>query len=275
MYNIPLPSGKIVVLVALAVPAAYVLLFRVRVMSNIASSSSVQLGSNVKADRKPTIAAGPVRFPQSFPASVAAAADGDGDGGGDGVAAGFVLWHERLVSKSISLSALGWRKGKEGRAENELLLTRYVRGTMLAFARTPQAVAMRRMIPPAAAATFEAEYINAMDFKQKGQRIDGVYTVQYRGNGPAGVLGGERVELRLDPPEEYEGPKSDGMIVAAVEPVGEDGDEVVFANETWLWRRLDDKPTFLEWTAGRWLHSLLAAWLIQKGIAAVQREVKK
>lgn len=71
----------------------------------------------------------------------------------------------------------------------------------------------------------------------------------------------------LSPPEGYTGPEAHGVIVAAVELVG---DDFMFVNETWLRRGLDEKPTMLEGAVGRWFHSLLAAWLIGKGVSAVK-----
>ncbi|KAG8168227.1 hypothetical protein KVR01_003916 [Diaporthe batatas] len=108
-----------------------------------------------------------------------------------------------------------------------------------------------------------------MDFATMDQRVDGVYIVQYRGS----ESHGERVEMRLSAPEGFRGPRSDGIIVAAIEPVGADAsDDVVFVNETWLWRYQNEKPTLLEGSISRWFHSLLAAWLIGKGIESVRMQ---
>lgn len=182
-----------------------------------------------------------------------------------------VLSYERIVSKPIQLASLGcW----DVEQLNEML-TRYVRATMFAFTQTPQAGMIRRMTPQDVWETFEGTYINDMDFARIGQRVDGVYTVQYRGNNNnsgASRGGGERVELRLDPPPGFpDAGGSEGIIVAAIEPVGEgSGDVVRFVNETWLWRKAGQAPTFLERAAGRWLHSLMAAWLVNRGISALK-----
>lgn len=194
-------------------------------------------------------------LPRSLPQAVA----GDKDHG-------YVLWSERVVSKPTALSELGWSSGRLDK-----LLTSYVRATMVAFTWTPQAYIIRKMLSAGVAETFEADYINAMDFTKMDQRVDGVYTVQYRGSKPPSR--GECIELRLSTPEEYRGPRSDGIIVVAIEPVGAGApDDVVFVNETWLWRTQNEKPTLLEGSIGRWLHSLLAAWLIGKGIKSVRRQ---
>lgn len=192
-------------------------------------------------------------LPKSLPQSVIADDTGE-----------HVLWNERVVSKPVALSELGWSSGRL-----DELLTRYVRATMVAFTWTPQAYIIRKMLPAEVGGTFEADYINTMDFTKVDQRVDGVYTVQYRGTDTCG----QRVEMRLSPPEEYTGPRSDGIIVAAIEPVGAGApDDIVFVNETWLWRKPDEKPTLLEGSIGRWFHSLLAAWLIGKGIKSIRGE---
>lgn len=267
---VPVPSRKTVALVAVLAPTAYLLILRASVMRNIDTYSSGQpspkkqpldpeaaAATTAASSSTPTFTSGPEpAFPQSLPSTVTA------DNG-------YILSHERLVSKPLKLSSLGWDKGQL----NELL-TRYVRATMVAFTWTPQAYLLRKMLPPAQSETFQAPYINAMSFTQIGARVDGVYTVAYRSaaaRSTTDVSGDERVEMRLDPPEGYTGPNGEGIIVAAVEPVGQGSNgEVVFINETCLWRKLDEKPTMLEGTVGRWFHSLLAAWLIGKGILAVE-----
>lgn len=252
-----LSSRHTVALIAVATPTVYLFLLRRSVMRNVESCNTQLRGR--RAQRGKTTQQGAASpppeppLPRSLPQSVAA---DDPDR--------HVLWNERVVSKPVALSELRWSSGSL-----DELLTRYVRATMVAFTWTPQAYLIRKMLPASVGETFEADYINAMDFTELDQRVDGVYTVQYRGAGP----GGERVEMRLSPPEEYTGPRSDGIIVAAIEPVGAGApDEVVFVNETWLWRDPDEKPTLLEGSIGRWFHSLLAAWLIGKGIRSIRRE---
>lgn len=252
-----LSPRQTVALIAVATPAAYLFLLRRSVMRDVESSTTQQCVPKVQTGRRAAqVAASPLSepaLPRSLPQSVTA----------DNID-GYVLWNERVVSKPVALSQLRWSSGSL-----DELLTRYVRATMIAFTWTPQAYLIRKMLPAGVGETFEADYINAMDFRVVDQRVDGVYTVQYRGTEPRG----ERVEMRLSPPEEYTGPRSDGMIVAAIEPVGAGApDEVVFVNETWLWRKPDEKPTLLEGSIGRWFHSLLAAWLVGKGIKSIRGE---
>ncbi|KAF3767560.1 hypothetical protein M406DRAFT_69696 [Cryphonectria parasitica EP155] len=263
--NITFSSRRTLLLLAVAAPAASVLLIRAYIMRDTSSYTSGRLSKRTTAQKTDRAISAPVStldltppLPQSFPSSVAANDFAD-----------HIVWHERVVSKPVLLSALVGREWDE--QEVDEILTRYVRGTMCAFAKTPQSGLLWKMVPADVRLTFEKGYIDTMDFRQVGQRVDGVYTVQHRGAGPEGIHG-QRVELRLDAPEGYTGPKSDGMIVASVEAAGGDATGlVVFANETWLWRRRDgEKPTLLESAVGRWLHSLMAAWLIREGVSALQ-----
>ncbi|KAH8751942.1 hypothetical protein F5883DRAFT_205919 [Diaporthe sp. PMI_573] len=246
-------SRQTVALIAVATPTVYLLLLRWSVMRNIQSSAAQRRDRGAQAGQATSEASSPPSestLPRSLPQSVAA---DETDG--------YILWSERVVSKPVALSELGWPSGSLDK-----LLTRYVRATMVAFTWTPQAFVIRKMLPAEVGETFEANYINAADFT-RDQRVDGVYTVQYRGN----EARGERVEMRLSPPAAYRGPRSDGIIVAAIEPAGAGGpDDVVFVNETWLWRNQNEKPTLLEGPIGRWFHSLLAAWLIGKGIKSIR-----
>lgn len=258
-----LPSrGRTIAVLVIATPIASALLLRAYCMRNIDSYSSGRQEHGKKKKKQQASPKAEPALPQSFPLSDAAA---DVD---DGNAIGIVLSYERLVSKPMRLASMGW--DVEHLSE---MLTRYVRATMFAFTQTPQAGMIRKMTPPDVWETFEGTYINEMDFSRIDQRVDGVYTVQYRGGNPGvgkAQGGGERVELRLDPPPGFPDAGSDGIIVAAVEPVGESGDVVRFVNETWLWRKAGQAPTFLESAAGRWFHSLMAAWLINRGTSALR-----
>lgn len=258
--DIILPSrGRAIAVLVIATPIASALLLRAYFMRNIAdySSGRQERGSKTQQTSSKTEPA----LPKSFPSSNAANND----------SIDTVLSYERLVSKPVSLASMSW--DVEHQSE---MLTRYVRATMFAFTQTPQAGMIRKMTPQDVWETFQGRYIDSMDFRRIGQRVDGVYTVQYRGNNP-GVSrgGGERVELRLDPPPGFPDAGSEGIIVAAVEPVGEGGDVVRFVNETWLWRKAGQAPTFLESAAGRWFHSLMAAWLINRGISALKSGSKE
>lgn len=199
-----------------------------------------------------------------------------------------VLAYERLVSHPVAASSL--REGLEFppdeatspslllSSQQQQLLTTYLRATMKAFARTPQAYVIRAALGPDARRTFGDAHIDGLEFRI-GDRVAGVYTVAYRGCRSGEGIREERVELMLDAPSCYRGPVVEGLIAAAVEllPDDEIGDEkelvrrAVFVNETWMWRKPEEKPTMLEGKVGSWLHSLLAGWLVTKGLDVVTK----
>lgn len=59
-----------------------------------------------------------------------------------------------------------------------------------------------------------------------------------------------------------------GALNVGFDPI-EGGNKVKFVNETVLWRGVSGSPTLLEGCIGRWLHTLMASWLVVKGIGAV------
>jgi hypothetical protein len=177
--------------------------------------------------------------------------------------------YEHVASHPIASGLLG----DVGSKDLASLLTSYLRTTMTAFSRTPQAFMIRAAIADAnEKRTFDRSWIEQLSFAE-GDRVDGVYRVAYRGAESSGE-GSQRCELMLDAPASYTGPVVTGMIVATVESIAKpDGeDAVVFVNETWFWRKTGDKPVMLESAVGRWLHSLLAGWLVVKGIRAVSAD---
>ncbi|KAK1771445.1 hypothetical protein QBC33DRAFT_591730 [Phialemonium atrogriseum] len=271
--NIPLPSPRTagtilaVLLTPVLLETGYLLYLKRTVTRRTVASAGRRLpaAAAAAAAGKPTAdenskaretIPASVKRPTKLPAAVADDASQD-----------YVLAYERLVSHPVAAASL--RDGQQ----QQLLLTSYVRATMKAFARTPQSFAIRAAAGPDARRTFAPAYIDGLAFGP-GDRVDGVYTVAYRGSGGPGGRGEERVELMLDAPEGYRGPVVTGMIVAAVEVVPGDAErpeQVVFVNETWMWRRLDERPTMLEGSLGSWLHSLLAGWLVVKGVEAVTK----
>jgi hypothetical protein len=153
---------------------------------------------------------------------------------------------------------------------------------MAAFSRTPQAAIIRFILAGAAPAdktqvavdevlrSSSPEYISQLTFAP-GERVNGVYTVAY--------AGADRVEWALDAPEWFKGPDTKGRICAWIEKAGSSSagegdqeDKVVFINETWLWREVNEPPTMLEGWLGRWMHTLIASWLVVKGIEAVRKK---
>ncbi|PKS05580.1 hypothetical protein jhhlp_008098 [Lomentospora prolificans] len=186
----------------------------------------------------------------------------------------WVLSYERVVMNPISIDSLRYPApvlSKDPTSTNSSdLLTAYSRAVQIAFSRTPQASLIRgAMKEPEVKRTFEADWINSLPFNV-GDRVCGIWRVTHRGGSPRGYSrASERIECVGDPPESYKGERIGVVIVAGVEEVeGGSGDEIVFTNETWMWRRRDAKSTMIETSIGGWLHVLLAKWLIWKGVEA-------
>ncbi|KAL1837877.1 hypothetical protein VTJ49DRAFT_3303 [Mycothermus thermophilus] len=174
----------------------------------------------------------------------------------------WILAHERVVlSRPLHPSAL------PSYDDNlSTVLTHYVRATMTAFSWTPQAFILRASVgDKGVRETFDTAYILSLDFCE-GDRVNGFWKIVYRGE-VGGHQGSERVELALDAPDGYKGPVVRGLVVAGVE-MRDDG-EVVFVNETWMWRREGEAPVLLEGRVGGWLHELLSGWLVMKGVRAL------
>lgn len=181
----------------------------------------------------------------------------------------WVVCYERVVSAPLSASTLvhKLRGDSPNTTTPSPLFTAYLRTTYKAFSWTPQAFIIRAMLAePERKASFTAAHIEGLRFAQ-GDVVDGVYAVtSYEREAKRGV---EVIELSIDVPASYHGPPVRGLIMSAIDE--EDGQSVRFVNETWLWRRKEEKPTLLETAFGKWFHSLLAGWLIAKGLGGVRR----
>lgn len=123
-----------------------------------------------------------------------------------------------------------------------------------------------------AKSTFSStDHIQKLAFKV-GDRVNGVYMVAYVGEG--NEPDSERVELALDRPQGYSGATPRGRIIAEVirvpgHGIGEEDEQVLFVNETWMWRKPEETKTLLEGGMGAWIHSLTSGWLLLEGIKAV------
>lgn len=272
--NLSLPSARTtgtivaVVLAPLALETGYLLYLKRSVARRTVATAGLRAPSPQTAGKKkgePTnTIPNSAKRPAILPAEVA-------DDASD-----YVLSFERVVSHPVPASSLKDALSLPSPAQAgsaTQLMTTYMRTTMKAFSWTPQAFLIRGAVGPDEKTTFDAEYIDKLEFKA-GDRVDGVYTVSYRGcrSGEAE----ERVELMLDAPASYRGPDVKGLIASGIELLpdteGKGGpSQAVFVNETWMWRKVGEKPTMLEGAAGRWLHSLLAGWLILKGLKVVSR----
>ncbi|TQV92850.1 hypothetical protein IF1G_08774 [Cordyceps javanica] len=218
----------------------------------------------------------------------------------------WVVSYERVVSRPIPAAMLVHKlrgggddhdKQTTAGSSPSPLLTTYLRTTYKAFGWTPQAFLIRGLLAePERRASFGAAHIDGLAFAD-GDVVDGVYKVtsyQYRQSSSSSSSKGgssssaEVIELSIDVPRSYKGPAVRGLILSAVEE--EEGEvegppvsamppptttttavAVRFVNETWLWRKRDEKPTMLESGLGRWFHSLLAGWLVMKGLGGVVR----
>lgn len=280
-----LPSSRtgwvLLALVPLAAPAAYALYLNRTLSRQVTFSSGLRRRHSPKAakgsgvsDSSTSPAAGDsaslipadVRRPVSLPGDVASDSSD------------YVLAYDRVVSQPIPFSSLTQRFLSQ-------LVTAYLRGTMVAFTRTPQAPIIKWAITaPEDRHTFDREWIENLQFAA-GDLVTGVYRVAYR-KGTVRPEGGafETVELLIETPEGYSGPPAHGLIVVVVETVDEKVDangklfeepHVRFINETWFWRSQEEKPVMLESAFGRWFHGLVAGWLVVKGIAAVTQQSQR
>ncbi|KAI1453064.1 hypothetical protein F4805DRAFT_478764 [Annulohypoxylon moriforme] len=175
----------------------------------------------------------------------------------------YVIARERVTSAPVPIADLRPEFIAKTDSELEGLLEAYLGATMRAFTWTPQALVMALMgsalgDPEGYRRTFEALYLSECRF-EIGDRVCGVYVVRSRRRGRA-VLG-------LLPPPGWKGPVVTGALNVGFDHI--DGDKVKFVNETVMWRRVGEKPTLLEGSVGRWLHTLMASWLVVKGIGAV------
>ncbi|KAI0877196.1 hypothetical protein GGS24DRAFT_160814 [Hypoxylon argillaceum] len=213
----------------------------------------------------------------------------DGAGGGDTLAIPpdvlvaldeYVVARERVVSEAVPLgSILAGLRGaaaRRGEADGENqrgargLLETYLGTTMRAFTWMLQAFVMKAIVSrlpdgAALARTFATPYLDACRF-EAGDRVCGVYVVRERVSSSTG----ERVFLDLSPPEGWSGPVVTGVLDCGFVVEEKGGEKFVrFVNETILWRRRDGKPTLLEGTVSRWLHTAMIAWMMVRGVEAV------
>lgn len=210
----------------------------------------------------------PPVYPTSLPEDIKAASE---QGNGN-----VFLASERLTSVPVAVSSLrpDLKVEEEGL---DVVLTPYVQATMTAWLDTHGARKVRKAIEAAGASedvvrSFSPDAIKELDFEE-GDVVNGIYHVTHRGES---VDGGERVEFTVNLPPGWKGPPINSVIVAGwevLEPESgkeeEAGVNLVFTNETWMWRRKNQSKTILEVALGRWWHAGVAGWLIGKGIDAV------
>lgn len=191
----------------------------------------------------------------------------------------WVVSYERVVSKPIRVSTAAVSQTTEQTSPADKppcsLLQEYARATHIVFATTPQARIMRLAISDKhTKQTFDAPWIQTLTFKD-GDVVNGAYKVTYHGRGAEPAS--ERVELTIEAPPSYRGPPAPkGLILAEVQHI--EGDDkkhecVVFVNETWMWRREEEKPTLIESPLGGWFHGFMARWLVLRATESVVRRI--
>jgi hypothetical protein len=248
-----LPSSKLAISLAvlpLAIPIGYLLYLDHAVTRQCKKATGI-CDRRKRIDAIPPSVPRPVTLPQEVEAD-------DSE---------WVLAYERIVSRPLHPSSLPYSL----ETDVSTVLTTYVRATMMAFGWTPQAFVLQASAGDGAAKrTFDTQFIQSLSFRCD-DRVNGFWRVVHRGDG--GLEGNERVEMALDAPPTYRGPLVRGVIVAGMERQG-DGD-VVFVNETWMWRKQDEAPVLLEGRVGQWLHVVLSGWLVMKGAKAVTEDKRK
>ncbi|PHH62368.1 hypothetical protein CDD82_2007 [Ophiocordyceps australis] len=249
---------------AVAVPVALSMVYLVHVDAHLTSHTTVISGrrqSSIAAPQQP-------RDPTSL--------DLDLD------QPDLVVVYERVESSPVPASRLvhplpGSSSRARGAAASPLLHG-YTRAVHRAFGLSPQALLLRALTRNGETrSTFASAYIDQLPLC-RGQLVNGVYAISSLESPDA--LGSERVEMSIQVPAPW--PSVDGLVVAAIEPVSprawdaeEPVDDVIFVNETWMWRRVHDGPTLLETRLGGWFHSRLSAWLVLRGMAAVVKANKQ
>ncbi|CAH0034557.1 unnamed protein product [Clonostachys rhizophaga] len=189
----------------------------------------------------------------------------------------WVLTYERVTSAPVPLRSLALSPTSTLSGSPSPLLRTYTSGAHVAFSSTPQAILIRSLVDTETKRTFEASWIQNLQF-EPGDVVNGAYKVSYYGQG--NETGSERIELMIQAPPSYKGPVPNGLIISEIvliegAPSGSfpgdraGDDHVVFINETWMWRKESEKPTLVELKVSGWMHRLMAGWLIKKGINAV------
>lgn len=144
------------------------------------------------------------------------------------------------------------------------VLIDYLRISMLNFSQSPQAAMLRRFCrTEELQQTFDKKHIESLRL-QNGYLVCGVYRVQ----GKVGSPNGNRVTLSFGPVEGYEGPILHGALVVGCSVISKD---TVFTNDTYMWRKVDEKPLFLESWFGQWMHVIFVSRLVGSGVRHLQR----
>jgi hypothetical protein len=141
-------------------------------------------------------------------------------------------------------------RGKLPALPTEELLTRLMQRNMSSFTRFPQAYILRTMSTKAEAPSFKAANLERLDFTE-GDLVCGAYRVILRTPG--------KVEFELKPMGAVRG--------RLVTTITEKDDQMVFMNETLMWKPKGEKGVMpLETAVGKWMHELTAWWMVDSGV---------
>jgi hypothetical protein len=141
-------------------------------------------------------------------------------------------------------------RGKLPALPTEELLTRMLRRNMSSFARLPQAYILRTMSTEDEKPSFKAANLERLDFKE-GDLVCGAYRAILRTPG--------KVEFEFKPL----GPVRGRLVVT----ITEKDDQIVFMNETLMWKPKVEKGVMpLETAVGKWMHELTAWWMVDSGV---------
>ncbi|KAL4989835.1 something about silencing, SAS, complex subunit 4-domain-containing protein [Aspergillus falconensis] len=140
---------------------------------------------------------------------------------------------------------------------NQLLII-LLRRNMSSFASSPQARLLKLAASsPETIRSFHHTHIAALDFNE-GDLVCNAYRVKLRAQ--------EKVEFEF-----LFGVR--GRLVVSVEVIG---DDVVFHNETLMWREKDTKERLpLERGLANWMHELTAWWMLESGVRSSLRVLRK
>jgi hypothetical protein len=183
-------------------------------------------------------------------------------------------FYERVAAKPVLAENLPPSLVPGPGAAPSALLTAFIRRSMLAHSRTFVGKAIEKKLSTDRQRTCQPEWISNLNF-QKGDLVNGTYRVVYRGPSPGEKQegGSERIELALEIPDGWDGPKMEGFVVVSFEEAHpkmtdtkEGGKEMLrqfnFTNELWMWNGSPKAFFPFDHAFMRWFHSITTGWLV-------------
>ena len=153
------------------------------------------------------------------------------------------------------------------------MLTKYLRYTMSAFSRLPQALLLKLIAPAEDKGTFNKNYLSRLDFRN-GDLANGSYRVLSRDAGLCvfsmshGAVEGRLVVSIEDETRTLDAETGVWLALPQIEAQGEAGKRqmTMFKNETFMWVPKEEKTVMpLERFLTRWMHETGAWWLMDSG----------